>query len=131
MEIDQLVQRGYIPKEMAASLMQIPDVEGAYSAATAAYDYAQVVIERAAEKGEIEFEAATDLKGLFSEATRWLLRLSADDANVKYIDNLKKLIEAINTKLQEVEGPAPSPSEPPPAAISGPAPGMAGAPMGA
>lgn len=105
-EIDALVQRGMIPKEMAASLMQIPDVEGAYSVATAAYDYAQVVIEKAIEDGEITFEAVTNMELLFAEAMRWLLRLSSDEANEKYISNLKKLIEAINTKLSEVEAPA-------------------------
>lgn len=120
-EIDALVQRGMIPKEMAASLMQIPDVEGAYSVATAAYDYAQVVIERAIEEGRIDFEGVTNLDLLFAEATRWLLQLSADEANEKYIGNLRRLIEAVNEKAKEVETPA----APPP----GPAPGPAPAPM--
>jgi hypothetical protein len=129
-EIDAMVQRGMIPKEMAASLMQIPDVEGAYSVATAAYDYAQVVIERAIETGEIAFEGVTNLSLLFSESTRWLLRLMADEANGKYIDNLKKLLDAINEKLEAVEAPAPGDEPKPPSDTPQPAPAaQAGMPM--
>lgn len=120
-EIDQLVQRGYIAKEMAASLMQLPDVEGAYSASTAAYDYAQFVIERAIEEGIIEYLPLTNLELLFSEAVQWTLRLSADEANEKLIGNLKRLLEKIQDDLSRVEmpGPTETPAGPVPVAAAG------------
>ena len=106
-EVDMLIQRGLIPGEMAAELLQIPDIEGAYSVSNAAYDYAQTVVECSIETGDIDFLEVADLSLLFQEGVRWLLRLAADEANEKYISNLKKLLNKVQKSLGAIEASAP------------------------
>jgi hypothetical protein len=110
--------------------MQIPDLEGAYSISTAAYDYTQSIIEKAAETGEIEFLNITNLNLLNAETCRWIQRLAADEANKKYIDNLKKLLAEVEKALQAVEVKPPAPPSNMGASLPGPAPVEAGSPMG-
>ena len=61
------------------------------------------MIQRAAETGDVDFLALVNLEMLFSEAVRWMLRLSADEANKKYIENLNLLIEAVLQAQSEAQ----------------------------
>lgn len=132
-QIQQLQMLGINLQPILPQLLEIPDLETAYSATTASYDYAQSVIERAIETGETDFAPIANIDMLFGEAIRWFLRLSADEANKKYLDNLKKLIEAIQETTQaatpEVDEAVPAPANAPaPGPVAAPA--MPAAPMG-
>lgn len=133
-QIQKLQSLGINLNPILPQLLEIPDLETAYSVSTASYDYVQSIIERAIETGETDFAPITNIDMLFSEAIRWYLRLSADESNKKYLDNLKKLIEAIQatTKAateEPIDNAAQAPAIPP--APVAPAPGIQAAPMGA
>ncbi len=133
-QIQKLQALGINLQPILPQLLEIPDLETAYSATTASYDYIQHIIEHAIETGETDFDPIVNIDMLFSEAIRWFLRLAADESNKKYLENLKKFIEAIQetTKaatadVEAAQAPAPAPA---PAPIA--APGMpASAPVGA
>ena len=71
------------------------------------------VIQRAAETGKVDFVAVVNMEMLFSETVRWMLRLSADEANKSYIENLNKLLETVLQAQNEATAPAPMPQMPP------------------
>lgn len=108
-QIQSLQSLGIDLKPILPQLLEIPDLETAYSATTASYDYVQTVITRAAETGEIDFLAIVDMEMLFAETIRWMLRLSADDANKKYLENLNKLLNRVVQEQAAAEAPAPAP----------------------
>jgi hypothetical protein len=81
---------------MLPQLLEIPDIETAYSASTAGYDYVQSVIERAAETGQTDFLPIAPLDMFFSETTRWIMRIAADERNKKYLANLTKLLNEVS-----------------------------------
>ena len=121
-QIQQLQSLGIDLGPIMPSLLELPDLETAYSVTTASYDYAQSVIQRAAETGEIDFLGISNLEMLFSEVVRWMLRLSANGENKKYLENLNKLLNAVlaeQNRANEPEQPAA------PAPIATEAPGMA------
>lgn len=123
-QIQQLQALGINLQPILPQLLEIPDLETAYSVTTASYDYVQSVIQRAAEEGFVDFLPIVNMEMLFTECVRWMLRLSADEANKKYIENLNKLLESI-LEAQKALEPPPAPVEPipaPPAAM--PAPGL-------
>jgi hypothetical protein len=109
-QIQKLQALGINLQPILPQLLEMPDLDTAYSATTASYDYIQTVIERAIERGEIDFAPIADMRMLFNEAIRWFLRLSADDSNKEYIANLKKLIEKVS--LEQDKATAPSAGEP-------------------
>lgn len=114
-QIQQLNAMGILPREMIAQLLEIPDLEGAYSAANASYDYAQHVVQRVAETGNMDFEPVANLDMLFAEAVRWILRLAVDEKNQKYVENLAAFIQAIQEKQEAVMNEmTPPPPAPPP-----------------
>lgn len=126
-QIQQLMAMGILPKEMVSQLLEIPDLEGAYSAANASYDYAQHIVQQVAETGNMDFAPVADLDMLFAETVRWLLRLSADEKNKKYVDNLAAFLQVIQGKQEEVMNemtppPPPAPPEPPAQDMSGQVP---------
>ena len=127
-QIQQLQAIGIDLNPILPQLLEIPDLETAYSVTTASYDYAQSVIQRAAETGDIDFLGIANLEMLFSETARWMLRLAADSGNKKYLENLNKLLEAILAAQNEAaQPPAPAPGAvpveaPAPEAIAPPAP---------
>ncbi|CAK0776887.1 hypothetical protein CCP3SC15_5610001 [Gammaproteobacteria bacterium] len=85
------------------------------------------MIEKAAEKGEVDFLPLADMEMLFRETVRWMLRLTADDENKKYIANLKKLLDKIMEE-QAASEPPPEPMVPPiPGGIPSVNPAMMGA----
>lgn len=113
-QIQQLKAMGLIPDTMVAQLLEIPDLETAYSAQAASYDYVQTIIQRVAETGEIDFLPIVDLEMLYSETVRWMNRLAADEENADYIRNLAELLQKIISLQNETEA-AMTPPPPPPA----------------
>jgi len=112
-QIQQLQSLGINLQPILPQLLELPDLETAYSATTASYDYVQTVIQRAAETGKVDFVAVVNMEMLFSETVRWMLRLSADEANKSYIENLNKLLETVLQAQNEATAPAPMPQMPP------------------
>lgn len=116
-QIQQLQSLGINLQPILPQLLEFPDLETAYSVTTSSYDYVQTVIERAAETGKTDFVEVVNMEMLFSETTRWILRLSADEANKKYIENLigllEKVLEAQNAATEPAPAPQPAPVEPP------------------
>jgi len=102
-EIQQLIQMGIIPADMAPSLLDFPDLEKAFSISSASYDDCQKIIERAAEQGEYDFFDIINLQQLFSETTKTILRLDAVDENKKVLENLSGLLKKIAEKINEVQ----------------------------
>lgn len=129
-QIQQLQALGIDLGPIMPQLLEIPDLETAYSVTTASYDYVQSVIQKAAETGEVDFIGIVNLEMLFGEVVRWMLRLSANGENKKYLENLNKLLNAVmETQAQATEPPPPPPGPmvpPPPAPPADMmAPGMA------
>ena len=112
-QIQQLQSLGINLQPILPQLLEFPDLETAYSVTTSSYDYVQTVIEKAAETGKTDFVEVVNMEMLFSETTRWILRLSADEANKKYIENLigllEKVLEAQNAATEPAPAPQPAP----------------------
>jgi hypothetical protein len=118
-QIEKLQAQGIINPNMAASLLQLPDLEGAYSAATASYDNCRKIIERALDDERFDFYSVVNLKQLLDECVNILLQLDAVDEDPRILERLVKLIEIVTTKMNDVtniQNPAqqPAPMPPPP-----------------
>ena len=108
-QIQQLQQLGINLQPILPQLLEIPDLETAYSATTASYDYVQTIIQRAAETGNTDYLPIVNLEMLFTETVRWMLRLSADEANKKYIVNLNALLGRCQKEQSDLQNAAPVP----------------------
>jgi hypothetical protein len=100
-QIEKLQQQGVINQYMVASLLQLPDLEGAYSAATASYDCSRKIIERALDDDKYDFYQVVNLKQLLDESVNILLQLDAVDEDPKILSRLVKLIDIVTGKLNE------------------------------
>jgi len=123
-------QMGLVNQGMKASLMEFPDLEGAYSVETASYDYCQTVIQRAVEDDTYDYYAIVDLKELFTEVQNALLRFDASNEDDKILQRLVKLLKMVMadmSKVNQVGQPHPlPPPQAPPGAPPGMPPGMPG-----
>jgi hypothetical protein len=115
-QLEKLQAQGVIRPYMAASLLQLPDLDGAYSAATASYDASRKIIERALDDENYEFYSVVNLQQLLEEAVNILLQLDAVDEDPKILARLVKLIDIVTQKMATVtniQNP-PLPPAPPP-----------------
>lgn len=119
-QIQQLQALGVDVKDILPSLLEIPDLEKAYSVNTASYDYVQSIIQKCCETGDADFLPIVDMNMLYKEGVRWMLRLSADEANIKYVENMKKLLD----KVMELQAQSEPQEEPAPAPTGAPVPPM-------
>jgi len=110
-QIQQMQAIGIDVKDILPTLLEIPDLEKAYSVNTASYDYVQSIIQKTCDDGNIDFVPIVDLQMLYREAVRWMLRLSADEGNQKYLVNLKQLIDKVE-KIQNDTAVSEVPEEP-------------------
>lgn len=134
-QVEKLVQMGVIKPGLAAELLELPDLEQAFSVMTTSYDACQKIIETAIEKGDFDFEPIVSLDQLFQETMQIYLRLYANDEKAEYLERCKELLEVIKAKqdmiIQQTTPPPPPAPEPmpepmPPEAMG---PGIPGAPM--
>jgi hypothetical protein len=115
-QIEKLQAGNIINPNQAASLLDLPDLEGAYNAASASYDCAMKIIERAIDSDQYDFYPVINLKQLLDECVRTLLQLDAVDEDPKILKRLVKLIDIVTAKMNEVtnlQNPPP-PEMPPP-----------------
>lgn len=122
-QIEKLMELGFLDKDYGASLLEMPDLESAYSSMTAALDYVENIIEKAIEKGDMDFTESVPLALLMKEAVKTLNRLESVDEKPEILNRLKDLI----TKVDELQNPTPPPMPPGPPVPPGPP--MAGAPV--
>jgi len=121
-QIEKLQAQGIINPYMAASLLQLPDLEGAYSAATASYDNSRKIIERALDQEVYSFYDVVNLKQLLDECVNVLLQLDAVDEDPKILQRLVKLIEIVTTKMNAVTNIQNPPMPPAPGPMPEPKP---------
>lgn len=117
-QIEKMVGMGLIKPEVSASLMEMPDLEDAYSIATAAYDDAQKIIERVIETGKMDFYEAVPLQLMLLETTNTLARLDANDEKQEILERLSAFLGFIVAKQQALQAQM-QPPQPLPAAIPG------------
>lgn len=100
-QIEKLQSQGIIDIYMASSLLELPDLEGAYSAMAAAYDDCRKIIERALDNDEYDFYSVIPLDMLMKVSVNTLLQLDSNDEDPKTLKRLVKLIEIVNGKINE------------------------------
>lgn len=114
-------QMGMVNPAMKASLMEFPDLEGAYSVETASYEYCQTIIQRAIEQDDYDYYPVVDLKELFSEVQNALLRFDSANEDEKILNRLSKLLKKVMADMGKVNqqgnphpAPPPQPGQPQP-----------------
>lgn len=123
-QIEKLMEMGFLDKDYGASLLDMPDLESAYSSMTAALDNCEAIIEKAVEKGNTDFDPVVPLPMLMKEAVKTLNRLESVGEDEKILDRLRDLI----TKVEELQNPTPPPPPPVPPMVPPVVPGP-GAPV--
>lgn len=113
-QIEKMQSMNLINPAIAASLLEFPDLENAYSVMNASYDNCQKIIERALEKDEYDFYEAVNLDQLYAECSNTLLKLDASDEDVNILQRLVKLMGIVKGKIDETQAiiNPPAPIEP-------------------
>jgi hypothetical protein len=102
-QINALIQSGFLSKDQAAKYMDMPDIEEAFSGLTASYDECQKIIERAVEKGIVDFPETANMDQLFTELVTLYNQLDSADESPAIMDRVKKLMQAVIDKRQELQ----------------------------
>ena len=116
-EIQALQQMGQIDGDEIASLLQIPDLEGAISHSTASYQHVCKIVNEAIKKGEMEYDETVDLNMLLRETLKQINMMNVAGDSKKYIDRAKELLIKVNGQLKAIAAamappPPQSPFEP-------------------
>ena len=103
-QIEKLLAMNVVDQSMAATLLEMPDLEGAYSIATAAYNANEKIIERVIENGPdpvngYAYFECTDVNGLFKQAVNMLLRLDSSDESPEVLQRLVDFISKVKIDL--------------------------------
>jgi hypothetical protein len=116
-QIEKLIAMKILNPSLAASMLEFPDLENAYSITSASYDNWQRVIERAVEDGEYDFYEVGDLAQGYREASTTLLQLDANDEKPETLERIVKLMSIIKGKMDAVNAasapPVAGPGAPP------------------
>jgi hypothetical protein len=130
-QIEKLISMKIIAPELASTLLEFPDLEGAYSISTASYDCNEKIIERALEDGpdketgQYHFYEVTNIQQLYAQTVNMLLRLDANDEKTETLENLVGLLNQVKGMIDEIQAavappppempaPGPPPMPPPP-----------------
>lgn len=126
-QIEKLIQMGIVDQALAASLLEFPDLESAYSIRSSSYDYCQRIIERAVEEDVYEFYEVVNIQQLFGETANTLLRLDSNEESLEVLERLVTLLRITKQLMDEVNQ-ALAPPPPPPETVPPPSvPAEAGA----
>jgi len=110
-QIEKMKSMGLIQDNaILTSLMDIPDLERAYSMETASLDACERIIERAVENDIYDFYQTVDLTKLLELTAYYINRLDANDEDIDTIDRLKKLLDVVTGEIEVLEQP-PVPEE--------------------
>lgn len=91
-QVQQLMKMQMIQPGQAASLLELPDLQEAFSAATAEYDYCQRVIERAIEDENYDFFEVVNFDELLRQTALYMKQLDANNEDPKTIKRLEQLM---------------------------------------
>lgn len=122
-QIEKMLSMGILKPDMAAQLMEMPDLENAFSILTSSYDACQRYIERAIEDGKFDIDPVVNLDQLFQETMQVFLRLDANDEKPEYIDRCREFLEVIKAQKDAIQQQT-TPPPPPPQPVPPPMPGM-------
>lgn len=131
-QIQALMSMGFMDAKTASTMLDMPDLERAYSIVNAAYDYCDTIIERTlASDGIPEFSPVVDLDLLQKITATYIMRMDVNNANPKEIEKLTALFSAVSKIKGEAiasQQPPPMPPEmiPPDAGAVAPPPPIAG-----
>jgi len=106
-QIEKLLSMKVIDPSMASTLLEMPDLEGAYSITTAAYNSNEKTLERIVENppdadGKYHFFECTDINLLFKQSVNLLLRLDASDENPEVLERLTLFINQLKEGMDEL-----------------------------
>lgn len=101
-QIEKMVAMRIIDQSLVATLMEIPDLERAYSLETASLDVCERIIERAIEDDKYDFYETANLQQLFNLVTFYINRLDANDESPKVMERLVLLLKVVKGKMNEV-----------------------------
>ena len=134
-QIEKLIAMKIIDPSIASTLLEMPDLEQAYSIQTAAYDINEKTIERVIEDGPTETDPVTgekkfyfyevqNIQQLFNQSINTLFRLDANDEKLEVLNNLTAFINQLKTMMdeinQELQQPVPTQTPVQPPQIAGP-----------
>jgi hypothetical protein len=106
-QIEKLLSMNLIDPSIAASLLDMPDLQDAYSIQTAAYDLCQKIVERAVEADgpddaeAFEYYEVVDINMLYKVIVNTMMRLDANDEDLKVMENLKILLMKVKRQMEE------------------------------
>ena len=136
-KVQELLNGGLIDREMALSLLDFPDIEGAISLHTSAVDDIRRVIENIVEHGEYETpEPAQNLPLMLKMAQSAYLKARNDGVVEKRLDLLLRLMTETQETISDLgpaqqqglasvpQDPTMQPPAPPPGPPAGPPPEM-------
>lgn len=113
-QIEKLQMQGVIDPATATTLLDIPDLNRAYSTASASADYCWKVIEDAVEHGDVDYYNVLNLSQCLSMAVNTLCQLASSDEKVETINNLLALIAKLSDSIKQSNGINNPPGSPPP-----------------
>lgn len=121
-QIEKLIGMGFIDKNVAGTLLEMPDLESAYSINTASYDMNEKIIERVIEDGPnpetgmFNFYEITNIQMLLTQSMNTMMRLDANDEKPEVLENLVAFINQLKTMMDEINAelaPPPPPEQAP------------------
>jgi hypothetical protein len=118
-QIKELGNMGFIDKEIAASFLDMPDLQKAHTLASSTYEYVQKVIADCMDTGTTDYLETVNLHLLQREALKQLNQIASSNDDQKYIKRMLDLIaqvgkdiKALQTIPSEINTPAPPPPGP-------------------
>ena len=108
-QIEKLMSMNLIPPAVAATFLELPDEQAAYSIMNAAYDQVQKIIERAVNAKDIndseayEFYEVVDLNMLYRQIVNTIMRLDANDEDTNTISKLIVLLVKVKNQIDAVD----------------------------
>jgi hypothetical protein len=113
-QVQSMINGGFIDKSMASHFMQLPDLEGVFTIAGANYDAIQKIIKDTIEGDTTEYWQTVDLQALKGEIVKKMNVLIAADDDEKYIGRLGALLKQVNQEQKDVADYINAPPPPPP-----------------
>jgi hypothetical protein len=117
-QIQLMLDMDVIDKRMVAKFMQLPDLTGVYTVASASYEAEQRIIDDAIKDGDTDYLEVVDLRDLRKEIQKRLNQMVASGDKEEYIDNLLDLLKRVDGDIKLVdEFEAKTPPMPPPESL--------------
>ena len=114
-QIQKLASLKLIDENMMSSLMELPDLENAYTVASSSYDYCQRIIDQTVTDRKVpDYLPVVNFSMLQNETIKTLNILAAAGEDKPIIDALVKLLKKVIDQQNELAPPDMGPPMPPP-----------------